>query len=151
MGTIAEVKPVGQSDEQTNSVELTEDGSIGREMAAAYRRMVDCYREHCKLPAEEAIKRADAMIPTQERRILDCEPDQVSWYDLHSLHSKDSKRSAERWEQINQFADDELRSGHRAAETMEMHGVVPGNGPNSWLSVLPSSTSGSQPAESSYH
>ena len=56
---------------------------------------------------------------TDENRILNCQPDQVSWFDFHTLTERDPHLAVRRWEDIKRSALAELHSGHRAGKAME--------------------------------
>jgi hypothetical protein len=51
--------------------------------------------------------------------VLSVPPDQVSWFDLHTIARTDPDRAAARWEEIKRAALDELQTGHRAARAIE--------------------------------
>lgn len=94
-------------------------------MATAYGRMLRCYRDECNLSPEEALGKTESSNAHQEQRILHDEPGQVSWFNLQQLMAREPKLAERRWEEFNQFADDELLYGHRAAKAME----APEDGP----------------------
>jgi hypothetical protein len=102
-----------------SSVNPVELNDLARELAAAFGNMVNSYREHWKLSAEEAAKRAAQTSPEHIDRILNAPPDGVSWLDLDALARKDESLALERWEQIKEAARDEIRGGYRAARAVE--------------------------------
>jgi hypothetical protein len=110
---------VSASDSTANPIELSD---LARELAAAFGEMVNFYRKHYKLSAEEASQRAAEASPEYIDHILNAPPDQVSWLDLDNLVQKDEAKALERWAQIKQAARDEIRSGYRAARTIEDSG-----------------------------
>jgi len=61
----------------------------------------------------------------REERALECPPPEVSWPDLESLLERDPQKYLQRWEEIKQAAREELLSGHRACQPVEMHGSTP--------------------------
>jgi hypothetical protein len=46
-------------------------------------------------------------------------PDQVGWLDLHALEKSDPALALRRWQEVQEAARAELRSGHRAARFLE--------------------------------
>jgi hypothetical protein len=103
-------------DSSVNPVELND---LARELAGAFGGMVKQYREHYKLSAQEALDRAQDDSDEYLDRILSAPPDQVSWYELDALARRDEGQALRRWREIVQAARDEVRSGHRAARTVE--------------------------------
>ena len=90
------------------------------EMAKAHRQMVEYYRQQCKASPGEAVEKVGEWTDAdQEQRILNSEPDQVSWLDLHMLAERDPDLQVQRWEEIKDYAREELRSGHRAGFAMD--------------------------------
>jgi hypothetical protein len=92
---------------------------LAREAAAAFAEAVRTYREHFRLPAEEAVRRVAESDPAARERILNGPPDQVSWYDLDKLARADPDAAMRRWEEVKEAARGELRSGQRAGRTLE--------------------------------
>jgi hypothetical protein len=101
------------------SAAAAEANDLARELAGAFGAMVQTYREHYKLSAQEAVQRASQTSPKSIDRILNAPPDEVSWLDLDALAQKDEAQALRRWEEIKQAARDELRSGHRASRAVE--------------------------------
>ena len=98
----------------------SEAGPLACEMAGAHRRMVETYRQQCRLTAQEALARVDGPLdPVYEGRLATCEPSELTWLDLHALAERDPNLAAQRWAEIRQAALDELRTGHRAGKTLE--------------------------------
>jgi hypothetical protein len=94
-------------------------GDLARELAGAFGRLVEEFREFFELSPEEARARACEAQPEHLDRILTGPPDQVSWFDLDTLSRHDSKKARERWQQVKTAARRELQNGHRAARTVE--------------------------------
>src|SRR5262245_107627 len=94
-------------------------GDLAGEMAAAFGRLVDLYREHYQLSPQEARDRAGEDHPALAERALNAPPDQVSWFDLDTIARADPEKARGRWREIVQAARDELRGGHRAARAIE--------------------------------
>jgi hypothetical protein len=92
---------------------------LAREAAAAFAGAVQTYREHFRLPAEEAVRRGAESDPAARERILHGPPDQVSWYDLDKLARADPEAAMRRWAEVKEAARGELRTGQRAARTVE--------------------------------
>jgi hypothetical protein len=89
-------------------------------MAAAYRGMVNFYRQEMKLSLEEADARAREPMPTERRvQLLASPQDQISWYALNSLAEHDPDAAWAVWERLKRDAQAELASGHRAAQALE--------------------------------
>jgi hypothetical protein len=103
-------------DSSVNPAELTE---VARELAAAFGELVDSYRKHCKLSAEEAVKRAEENSVEDIERILNGPPDEVTFFDMDALTQKDESLALQRWEQIKEAARNEIRSGYRSARAVE--------------------------------
>jgi hypothetical protein len=119
---IEQLPAVAPSREQLPTLppQPSEANPVALEMAATHRRMVEYYRYQCKMPMQEAIDLADKPVDSaREHQIRTCEPEQLTWPDMHALTERDPALSHERWEEIRRAAIDELRSGHRAAKAME--------------------------------
>jgi hypothetical protein len=108
------------------TTEAQEAGQLARELAAAFARMIEHYKEIYKLSPPEALAREQEVSPDYVPRVLNGPADQVSWYDLNYLARRHPEKAALRWEEIKAEVLDELRSGHRAAKTME------GDGSHCW-------------------
>src|SRR5262249_8840434 len=96
-----------------------EGRELARATAAAFAEMVGFYREHYKLSAHEAIARAEGRSPAALERALHATPDQVRWLDLETIAGRDPGAAPRRWEEIKEAARGELRTGQRAAGTVE--------------------------------
>jgi hypothetical protein len=104
-------------------------GELARELAGAFGRLVEGYREFLKLTPEEARARAGEAVeaqPEQLDRILTGPPDEVSWLDLDTLARHDPDQALERWQQIKRAARLEVRDGHRAARALEGSDILTG-------------------------
>jgi hypothetical protein len=93
---------------------------LAREAATAFAEAVRTYREHFRLPAEEAVRRAAESDVAALERILNGPPGRVSWYDLDKLARADPEAAMRRWGEVKAAARGELRSGHRAVRTLEV-------------------------------
>jgi hypothetical protein len=93
-------------------------GSLAREMARAYERMVDYYRRELS-PAEAD---ARALGGGDLDRLEATPADQLSWFDLGGATRLDPERAGAIWERAVAAARDELTSGHRAARAVESDG-----------------------------
>jgi hypothetical protein len=102
-------------------VELSD---LARELAADFARMVNYYRKHYKLSAEEAVAQTEETPDEHFERILHGPPDQLTWLDLDMVAHKDEQLFLERWDEIKAAARNEIRSAHRAARAIEV-----GSGP----------------------
>src|SRR5215211_5919132 len=100
-----------------------EIGSLAREMACGYLKLLEWYQKEMKVSVAEADTKARAVgDPEWAHRALDQPPDQVSWAGLSALveHYPDEGWAA--WERIKVAARDHLTSGHRADEVLESNG-----------------------------
>jgi hypothetical protein len=101
----------------------TEIGSLGREMARGYLKLLRWYQQEMQVPIAEADTKARAVgDPEWARRALDQPPDQVSWAGLSALLEHHAEEGWAAWERIKTAARDHLTSGHRAAEVLESNG-----------------------------
>jgi hypothetical protein len=97
-----------------------ETGVLAREIAKAFRGMVQFYERSCKLSHEEALQRMGASDPAYLERILTTPPEEIGWLELDQLAADHPEKAQELWEQVKQAAREELRSGHRMATTIEV-------------------------------
>jgi hypothetical protein len=98
----------------------SEASALARELAAAYRGLLEYYREQYKLPPPEALAKVDSPFPPYlEENAVHGPADQVSWHDLGRLAEHKPELAEQCWERVKQAARDELASGHRAAKAME--------------------------------
>jgi hypothetical protein len=112
-------EPVSNSERSTATIEGNE---LARELAMAFGNMVKLYREQYKLSAEDAVNRVAQHPPESINRILNSPLAETTWVDLDALAQKDESLALQRWDQIKRAACDELRSGYRAARTVEEDG-----------------------------
>ena len=103
-------------------------GELARELAGAFGRVVEEFREFFELSPEEARSRACEPQLEQLDRILTGPPDQVSWFDLDTLSRHDPEKAGERWQQVKRAARLEVRDGHRAARALEGTDAPTGRG-----------------------
>jgi hypothetical protein len=92
---------------------------VAREAAAAFGELVRVYRDDCQLAAPDAVSRATERGQAALDRARACPPDQVGWGDLDALARDDPDAALERWGEVKEAARAELRSGHRAARTLD--------------------------------
>ena len=98
----------------------SEAGTLAREMAAAYRGLLEYYRDQYKLSPPEALAKVDAPFPPYlEENAVRGPADQVTWHDLGRLAEHQPELAEQAWARVQQEARDELASGHRAAKAME--------------------------------
>src|SRR5262245_55587761 len=96
--------------------ELLDVKVLARELAAAYRDRVYCFKHELGLSTQEAAAKAEERCPlSRVWKILDCPAEEVTWSDLEELARVSPERALERWEEVKQTAREELRSGDRAA------------------------------------
>jgi hypothetical protein len=120
MDDLAAGSPSSPAPAETSAAEI---GSLAREMAAAYARMVTFNREQLHMSAEQAdatVRRKDD--PEWIQRALSQPPDQVSWFALSTLIEQSPEAGLAAWERIKAEARDELASAHRVATTLEWDG-----------------------------
>ena len=96
----------------------SEAESLGMEMAAAFAHMVEFHREHWGLTTQEAIEKVNEP-PVDVTAVRKFRPDQVTWMDFVELTKGKPERGGKLWEQLQQIASRELKSGHRAAKVVE--------------------------------
>jgi hypothetical protein len=99
-----------------------EAASLARELAAAFKGMIEHYKEVYKLSPAEALAKAQEASDGYLASVLNGPADQVSWHGLNYLAAKDPEAAARRWEEAKAQALLELRSGHRAGKAMEGYG-----------------------------
>jgi hypothetical protein len=101
-------------------METGEARALAEEMAGAYRRMLENYRRYHGLKAEEALVALEqARSPLALESIQSREPQQVSWYHLGELAQVEPEQATRQWEEIQEAARADLRSGHRAARAVQ--------------------------------
>jgi hypothetical protein len=93
---------------------------LARATAAAFTEMVQLYRDHYQLSAQEAVARTGEDSPAGLDRAQNAAPDQVSWTDLDTLARHDPAAAVRRWEEVKEAARGELRTGERAGQTTEV-------------------------------
>jgi hypothetical protein len=102
-----------------------EAGALAREMATALRELVESYKGEFGLATPEAAARVREDWRFQEERALHGPPPEVSWADLEGLAERDPEQVVRRWEEIKQAAREELATGHRVCEAVEVYGSTP--------------------------
>ncbi len=104
--------------------DAAESGSIAREMAAGYRRLVESYRHEWGLSVADAEGRAlEPVDPGWREGLANRAPESLSWWELASLAEQDSELVQALWERTKCEAARELPSGHRAAGVLEFMGT----------------------------
>jgi hypothetical protein len=98
-----------------------EVGVLASEIAAEFRRMIEGFQQLFNVSAQEAATKANDLgsNPDALKWAMQCPPDQVSWTSLFVLEQSDPALAIRRWEEVKDHARAELRSGHRAARTLE--------------------------------
>ncbi|HZV05263.1 MAG TPA: hypothetical protein VE999_09295, partial [Gemmataceae bacterium] len=116
-GTVSRGRePVHSAEHSAAQAELNE---LARELARGFGEKVEEYRKYGDLSLHEARQRAAENSPGRIDRALNAPPDEVSWFDLDALTRKDPALALQRWEQIKEAARNEIRSGYRAALTVQ--------------------------------
>ena len=104
--------------------DAAEQGSVAREMAAGYRRLVESYRREWGLSAADADARArEPGSATWREGLANRAPESLSWWELASLAEQDPDLMHALWERTKREAARELASGHRAAGALEFMGT----------------------------
>jgi hypothetical protein len=115
-----------ETDEVSTKAEPGEGPILAQELARSYREMVDQYRREYKLSAEEAADAVDRRFPQSYiNQLRFCPPEDLDWHSLRALEEHSPELAAERWEQIREAAEVELRTGHRAAKQVEDYSSGP--------------------------
>ncbi len=94
-------------------------GSLARELGRAYDELIASYRRSWGIDAAEAIEKART---PRERALEMAEtdpPDQLSWYTLTAVMEHDPGAGLAAWHRVKDQARQELRSGHRTAQSLE--------------------------------
>lgn len=98
----------------------SEASALAREMAAAYRGLLEYYRDQYQLAPPAALAKAELSFrPEYADDLLRGPADQVTWHGLAHLAEHRPELAQRCWERVQREARDELRSGHRAAKAME--------------------------------
>ncbi len=96
-----------------------ETGSLARELGRAYGELVADYKRLWRIETAEAIEKAR----TPRERALEMAatdpPEQLSWHTLSTVMEHDPGAARAAWERVKDAARRELRSGHRAAQSLE--------------------------------
>jgi hypothetical protein len=88
---------------------------LARNLAGAYRDRVNCIKHELGLSTEEAAAKAGEPCSLGSVfTILDRPPEEVTWEDLEHLTGHSPQRTLDRWEEVQEAAREELRSGRRA-------------------------------------
>jgi hypothetical protein len=98
-----------------------EGRELARATAKAFAEFVEQYREHYKLSAQEAIARTEENVPHLMDRALNAPPEQVDWHDIDRIARSDPDAAQKRWDEIKEAARGELRTGQRAADTVNCY------------------------------
>ena len=113
-------EPVAMTSNERNA----EAGSLGREMALAYRAAVGFYCDQMGLdPAEAHAMASEPADAAGREQLLAGAPDQVSWLELSTLAAGDPDAAQALWTRIKAEARAELANGHRAARALEVDGL----------------------------
>src|SRR5262245_38478216 len=107
------------------SVRNSEVGPLAREMVACLRELVESYQTESGLSTPEAAAQVREDFSEREESALQCPPPEVRWSDLVGLLERDPQRFLQRWEEIKLAAREELLSGHRACQPVEVYGSTP--------------------------
>ena len=125
--------PLLLADPDAANVNPAEFGTLAAEMAAAYRRRVDFYKNEYGKALPEALEMAartsaDSLQAAFIESLRVEPPDQVSWADLQQLEDAGPGDALRKWAEVKAFARDELISGMRGAAVVECMSEM-GGGP----------------------
>jgi hypothetical protein len=108
---------------------------VAREMASAYKSMVEYYRAHWKEEdgAPITTESARAMVENHRGQVVEDirsrianEPKSVSWHDLETLSREDEYLPAQAWQEIKAIALEDQRRGAVMIEaTKNLYGTSP--------------------------
>jgi hypothetical protein len=103
-----------------------EAGALAQEALDAYTGMVRAYTAMYDCSVQEALSKTQTLQSAEAaERVAKARPQQVGWFEFHTLSRHDPAQALEKWEQIKQAALDELQSGHRAARAVEANSPSP--------------------------
>jgi len=96
---------------------VSEAGSLARKMSRAVVEMA-AYYERTGMSTSQAATFARALAE-DTARVMETPPDQISWSTLGRLAEHEPETAEAAWGRILAAAQDELASGHRAADAVE--------------------------------
>ena len=99
--------------------ESSEDIPLAHEIARNVDRVLRVRTEVLGTKPEESLQQLERSCEHRKRQALDGDPKQFSWMDYHYLLKQDPELALQRWTEVKQAAQQELRSGHRAATANE--------------------------------
>lgn len=108
-------------------VNRAEAGPLAREMAEDLLQLVRSYKREYDLSMQEAAARVEDMLQEEEQDALRRPPSSVMWHQLDALLDRDPQKFLERWEEIKRLAREELSTGHRGCQAVEVYGSTPWN------------------------
>jgi hypothetical protein len=99
----------GQTELATSDEQMEAEMIVDR-LAFCYKRSLDFYRTHCKLPDEDARAQVDAReeLAEYERSLPTRE---IHWYHLDHMAQRDMKTALEAWKRIRLCAVEDFESG----------------------------------------
>jgi hypothetical protein len=100
---------------------------LATEMTRAVGEMVATLEKHWNLTRDQALDRIHDDDPVTIDHIRNKPPDQLTYFDLYRLGRHSPELTAQRWQESQQAARHELKSGHRAASI-----VLPPGGSTYW-------------------
>lgn len=100
-------------------VPADEVGSLARQLGRAYDELVKSFQRAYRIEAAEAIEKARTPRDRALEMAATDPPEQVSWYTLAAAMEHDPAAALAAWQRVKEAAIQELRSGHRAAESLE--------------------------------
>jgi hypothetical protein len=95
-------------------------------MVEGLRELIRSYKREYDLTTAEALAKAREGVLT-EVDALERPTSAVMWYHRESLFERDPQRGLERWEEIKRAARDDLSSGLRSCQAVDIPGSTPWN------------------------
>lgn len=115
----------------TTQIQPVSDDALAltREMAGAYRSMVEWYRQTLAPELKEEIARFEAPLPGRWEEIqhkLHAEPHSIEWFDLKDVSHDGAHLPGEIWQQLREIAKRERQGGgHLGDVSKTAHGEKP--------------------------
>ena len=123
-GSETAASPLMLADPDAATVRPDEFGALAAQMATAYRRSVEFYKNEYGKALPEALEMAakastDSLQDAFIEGLRADPPEQVTWWGLRNLEDACPGDSLRKWEEVKAWAKDELTSGMRGAAAVE--------------------------------
>ena len=102
--------------QETAPIHRGEIDVLARELAAAYKGMVEHYEKDWKLTHAKAKKKANQYTDDYWKIVESQPPHEIGFYQLQSFHQRSPEEALAKWGEIKIAAADELASGMRGAQ-----------------------------------